>query len=143
MRFLVDFISSYALFCWISIIAKDAYICQEEEKFLNLTDSFSISVKLRENRCHLSNIPYKAMQKDSSRHHLSRRAGSSFFTFLYSIGDAKALFSQSGESNSPPLRDQSFIKASSPLWFAGTYPVNYRGLFFISRHCYICEHARA
>ena len=43
----------------------------------------------------------------------------------------KALFSQSGESNSPPLRDQSFIKASSLLWFAGTYLVNRRGLFLI------------
>ena len=57
-----------------------------QETVFNLTDRFSISVKLRENRRYLSNIPCKAIQKDYSQHYLFRRAGSSFFTYLYSIG---------------------------------------------------------
>ena len=61
------------------------------QAFLNLTDNFSIFVKLRENRRYLCNIQYKAMQKDSSRHRLSSRAGSSFFTYLYSI-DCQIVF---------------------------------------------------
>ena len=57
-----------------------------KETFLNLTDRFLIFAKLRECRCHLSDTLYQAMQKENSRHHLSRRAGSSFFTYLYNIG---------------------------------------------------------
>ena len=54
-----------------------------QETVFNLTDRFSISVKLRENRRYLSNIPYKAIQKENSKHYLSRCAGSSFlFIFI-------------------------------------------------------------
>lgn len=68
------------------------YICQEVGTALKLTDRFLIFIKLKENRRCLSNIPYKAMQKDSSRHRLSRRVGSSFFLIFIVLGGGETGF---------------------------------------------------
>lgn len=79
---------SVALFCCILIIARGAYICQGAERFFNLTDSFSISVKLREN-CHcFEQYPIQSNTKKNSRHHLSRRAGSSFFLIFIALTES-------------------------------------------------------
>ena len=46
--------------------------------------------------------------------------------------DAKILFPNKASRTFHYSWNLSFIKANSPLWFTGTYPVNHRELFFIS-----------